>query len=106
MPGTGQGRRFVIAAAAAVVVASFARVGAQPATPGPRFEVAFSRQARSEPVTGRVYIAISRTNDRQTPLQQTSATGAPLFSHGVEGLAPGQVATIDARDPGHPVASL
>ncbi len=57
-------------------------------------------------MTGRVYVAISRTNDRQTPIQQASPTGAPLFSRAVENLAPDRAAIIDATDLGHPVRSL
>ena len=53
-----------------VVLAATAtgRLSAQ-AAPGPRFEIGFARAARAEPVTGMVYIAISR--DNQTwPIQQ------------------------------------
>jgi len=106
MPKTDAGRRRLVALSAFVVVASFAQIAAQPSSSGPHFEVMFSPSVRSEAVTGRVYVAISRTNDRQTPLEQTSATGAPLFSHGVEALAPGRSATIDVTDLGHPIASL
>ena len=73
--------------------------------PGLRFEISFDRTARAEAVTGRVYVAISRDNQRP-PIQQVGATGVPLFSHAVETLAPGQAAVIDARDLGHPVQSL
>jgi hypothetical protein len=72
---------------------------------GPSFEITFPASARAEPVTGRVYVAISRTSDR-TPIQQTSPTGAPLFSRSIDALKPGVAATIDASDLGHPVASL
>src|SRR5690349_14277142 len=61
---------------------------------GARFEVQLAASARSEPVTGRVYVAISRVNDRQTPIQQASPTGAPLFSAAVDSLAPGTTVTI------------
>ena len=46
---------------------------------GPRVEITFSAGARAEPVTGMVYVAISRDNQR-TPIEQASPTGAPLFS--------------------------
>src|SRR5207244_13257111 len=78
-----------------------------PADSGPRFDIAFARTARAEPVTGRVYVAITRDLDAQrAPITQTSPTGIPLFSHAVDALQPGQSAVIDAPDFGHPVPSL
>lgn len=78
--------------------------GAQP-SPGPRVEISFAASARHEPVTGMVYFAISRDN-RQTPIEQASPTGVPLFSHYVENLAPGATVTLTAADRGYPLASL
>lgn len=72
---------------------------------GPRIEITFNRTARGEPVTGMVYVAISRDNQR-SPIEQASPTGVPLFSRFVEGLAPGAAATIGGDDRGHPIASL
>lgn len=71
----------------------------------PRIEVLFSKGARDEPVTGMVYVAISRDN-RPTPIEQTSPTGVPLFSRFVEGLAPESPITLTADDRGHPIRSL
>ena len=86
---------------AAIIVALFARfAGAQP-----QFEIAFTKAAHPEPITGRVYVAISRSNDR-TPIQQTGETGVPLFGVNVESLAAGASTTIDERTFGHPVQSL
>ncbi len=72
---------------------------------GPRIRVAFARAARAEPVTGMVYVAISRDN-RRTPIEQTGPTGSPIFSKFVEALGPGTAVTFGAADAGHPVASL
>ncbi len=72
---------------------------------GPRIEVRFSASAHAQPVTGRVYVAISRDNDKP-PIEQTDVTGVPLFGHDIEQLAPGQPATIDGDDFGAPLASL
>jgi hypothetical protein len=95
-----------VAAALAPMVGLAARQAAPPRTgPGPRFEVRFSADARKEPVTGRVYVAISKVNTRP-PIDQTSPTGVPIFAVGVESLAPGQPATIDANTFGHPIQSL
>ena len=72
---------------------------------GPRIVITFDRQARGDAVTGMVYVAISRVNQR-APIEQASPTGVPLFSRYVEALAPGAAATITAEDRGHPVRSL
>jgi hypothetical protein len=96
---------------------AFSTVGAQakPATTapapgsanGPRFEVSFSKAAHAENITGRVYVAISRTSDaRRTPIAQTSETGVPLFAANVSALAPGKAATLDASTFGFPVRSM
>jgi hypothetical protein len=83
-------------------------VQAQRATPsaGPQFDIRVASSARAEPVTGRVYVAISRVNDRRTPIQQADSTGAPLFGVNVENLAAGAAAVIGPDDRGHPVVSL
>ena len=71
----------------------------------PRVEIRFTAAARAQPVTGMVYVAVSRTNSR-TPIEQATPTGSPLFSRYVEGLAPGDAAAIGTADRGHPIASL
>ena len=91
----------VIACAGAVAAAT--AQGAREA--GPRVEITFSAGARAEPVTGMVYVAISRDNQR-TPIEQASPTGVPLFSKYVENLAPGTPVTLTADDRGHPLRSL
>jgi hypothetical protein len=80
------------------------RLAAQPQA-GPRVEISFAPAARTEPVTGMVYLAISKDNQR-APIQQTDPEGVPLFSKYVEQLKPGATVTIGAADRGHPVASL
>ncbi|MBU6246743.1 MAG: hypothetical protein KGN77_03210 [Xanthomonadaceae bacterium] len=71
----------------------------------PRIEVSFAASAHAAPITGRVYVAVSR-DDKAPPIEETDITGVPLFGHDVQRLAPGQVAIIDARDDGAPLASL
>jgi len=94
----------VLSAGAASVIAQVK--GAQPARgDGPQIEVVFSKSARAEPVTGMVYVAISRDN-RPTPIEQTSPTGVPLFSKFVESLPADSPMTITADDRGHPIRSL
>jgi len=100
--------RFTIALALAItgaVTLERLLLAQQTRSEGPRIEIVFAQEARSEPVTGMVYVAISRDNAR-SPIEQTSPTGVPLFSRYVEGLAPGTAAAITAVDRGHPVQSL
>ena len=92
-------------AIAGASVAGHVSAAPQARADGPRFEIAFSRAARAEPVTGMVYVAISR-DTRRPPIEQTSPTGVPLFSHFVEGLQPDSPAAITVDDRGHPIRSL
>lgn len=71
----------------------------------PSIEVSFSAAAHAKPITGRVYVAISRSDDKP-PIEQTDPTGVPLFGHDVSDLKPGQPAAIDGDDFGAPLASL
>ncbi len=74
---------------------------------GPRFEITFAAAAHPTPITGRVYVAISRTSDAQrTPIAQTGETGVPLFGVNIENVAAGAPIVIDASAFGHPVQSL
>jgi len=84
--------------------------------PGLRFEISFAASAHPEPVTGRVYVAISRQREggemrRGTgtvtgPITRAGETGTPLFGKNVEDLQPGQPVTIDGSVFGHPIQSL
>ena len=80
--------RLLTAAVLAIVVAAAAsrqsRAPVEAATPqgaasGPRIEISFGAEARAEPVTGMVYVAISRDN-QESPIEQAEPTGVPLFS--------------------------
>src|SRR6266545_1807425 len=62
----------------------------------PRIEISFAKEARGEAVTGKVYVAIGRDNQR-SPIEQASPTGAPLFSRYVDALAPGAIVAIAAE---------
>jgi putative esterase len=96
----------LLAAASAGVDQGQAWLSARAAEPL-RFDISFAATAHAEPVTGRVYVAISRESTAQrTPIQQASPTGVPLFSAAVDALRPGQAATIDVSTFGHPIQSL
>ncbi|MEP6732700.1 MAG: alpha/beta hydrolase-fold protein [bacterium] len=97
-----------ITALASVVLLSAVTLHAQrPATTGPRFEIVFAKSAHADPITGRVYVAISRVTDTSgTPVERTGENGDPLFGVNISSLAAGQTAVIDASAFGHPVQSL
>jgi hypothetical protein len=76
-----------------------------PASRGVRVEITVPPSVRSEPITGRVYFMVARTNDRE-PRLQIGRTGTPFFGRDVEMLPPGRAAILDQTDLGTPVASL
>ncbi len=98
--------RVFVASALASALAAAGVAARQAPSGGPRVEISFPAAAHASPITGRVYVAISRANDRQTPIQQADSTGSPLFGRNVDALAPGAAATIGVDDFGHPIASL
>ncbi len=105
---TGLNRRLVAAALSMVGAVSAGVAARQRAVPAPqklRFEVTIPAAAAATPVTGRVFVMISRTNDRE-PRLQIGRTGVPFFGHDVTGLQPGKPASIDDSDLGSPLESL
>jgi len=70
-----------------------------------RFEISYPAAAAAGPITGRVFIMISRDGQRE-PRLQISRIGVPFFGRDIEKLAPGQAAVIDATDLGTPIESL
>ena len=68
-----------------------------------RVRISFPAAARSEPVTGRVYVAIAREGEvtaprrggQAGPIGSAGSTGVPLFGRNVENLRPGAIAEID-----------
>ena len=57
------------AGAVAVFVGAAVLGGSAPATAEQRFELSFPASVHAEPVTGRIYVMVSRTNDREPRLQ-------------------------------------
>jgi len=70
-----------------------------------RFRVRFPASAVDQPITGRIYVMISRTDERE-PRLQVGRTGVPFFGHDVEGLAPGTWGTIDGSELGFPLEAM
>ena len=98
-------RVFLAVGLAAAAAFGAISISAQQAPAGLRVEISFAAGARSQPVTGMVYLAISKDN-QSTPIQQADPEGAPLFSAYVQDLKPGNPVIITRENRGHPVASL
>ena len=72
-----------------------------------RFDVSFIPQAHDGPITGRVFVMVTRTIDRvREPRLQVGRTGVPFFGRDVERLAPEKIVSIDAGDLGTPLDSI
>jgi hypothetical protein len=98
-----------VLASLAATAASAVPMPAPPSAPGGalRFVVTMPRGAHDGPVTGRVYVAISRTaSPEPRELAGELARSVPFFGKDVEALAPGTPVTIDTATPGYPLATL
>jgi hypothetical protein len=72
---------------------------------GGRFEVSFPSFLRSEPITGRLIVVVSRKEEPE-PRLTISPDGSPIFGMDVEQLPPDSTALIDGQATGYPVTSL
>jgi hypothetical protein len=74
---------------------------------GPRVEISVPAAVRAEPLTGRVYVFVTRRAEIEPRLQVRHESDCiPFFGVDVTALPPGVPAVIDAATPGYPVASL
>ncbi|MFC1477367.1 alpha/beta hydrolase-fold protein [candidate division KSB1 bacterium] len=71
-----------------------------------KFEITVPKSVKSEPVTGRMFIIITKNADHREPRLQTGRTGTPFFGVDVEQLEPGKPAVIDGTTLGSPLESL
>ena len=72
-----------------------------------RFEVSFPASAHAQPITGRLFVVITRDGSKEPRLQAGYwGDAAPLFGVDVDELKPGQASVIDATILGYPVDSL
>lgn len=70
-----------------------------------RFEITIPAAARSGKTTGRAFVILSRTNDRE-PRLQIGRVGAPMFGRDFSAVAPGAPIIVDGTDLGTPVADM
>ena len=74
--------------------------------PPATFEISFPASIHDQPITGRVYVMITRDGDREPRLQLSQVDGIPFFGRDIDQLAPGETVVIDQTDLGFPVNSL
>jgi len=70
-----------------------------------KFNVSFAENAHNENITGRVYVIISKSNDRNLFLQ-TGFTGVPIWGKNVIDLEPGEYAIINDTVFGYPLENI
>lgn len=72
-----------------------------------RIEVSFPSSLSASPITGRLFVMISKNNTREPRLQAGGYGGSvPFYGLDVNALKPGQRAVIDGATMGYPVESL
>lgn len=69
------------------------------------FRLSYPAAVHSGPLTGRAFVMISRTNEKE-PRLQVGRTGVPFFGRDFDNVGPGSPITIDASAMGSPVVSL
>ena len=102
-----------LACAALTLCLAPSGVRGQAAAPAPsplRFEVSFPSSARSEPADGRIFVVLSRQGSPEPRLQfgrpGDQYRSTPFFGAAVEGLTPGQWASIGEQSEGYPIERL
>ena len=80
---------------------------AQRSAAGPRFSVSFPASVHPDPITGRVFLVISRDSAPEPRFDAGSFTkSVPFFGIDVSALRAGKPAIIDAKAGGFPIRSL
>jgi hypothetical protein len=93
----------------ALILARSGAVWAQATVKSPKcgFEIHFPASLHQQPITGRVFLVITRNGTREPRLRVGGNSGyIPRFGLDVVQLKPGELAVIDAGTLGYPLASL
>ena len=98
-------------AVALIAVASAISIAGTPLSaaeiPALRFAVSFPASVHAHPITGRVFVILSTSAEREPRLQAGFwGDAAPMFAADADQLSPGQETVIDANTLGYPVRSL
>ncbi len=80
-------------------------IGATRLSGGLEFEISFPAEVHSGPITGRVYVIISKKNHIE-PRFQTGITGVPIWGKNIFSLKPDSFAVIDDKTFGYPLRSI
>jgi len=86
-----------------LVLALVAAPNVATAQTGPRFDVTVAASAHRGPLTGRLIVAVSKTNPAE-PRLLISPSGPAIFGVDLEGVAPGRAVTVDSRAIGYPTS--
>jgi hypothetical protein len=74
---------------------------------GLRVQITFSSNVHASPVTGRVYVVFAKSETPDPRVQILAPESSPpFFGTDIDGLRPGEAATIDASSEGYPVKSI
>ncbi len=95
----------LLGACLALLFASILAISA-PLHAGTRFQVSFPAAVHSGPITGRVFVIITRNNQIDPRIQVIDENAPPNFGKDVNRLAPGQKVVIDGATAGYPLDSL
>jgi hypothetical protein len=76
------------------------------ATSGPRFNISFSASAHAQPVTGRLFLMVSRTDEPEVRLQSTWFNSPEIVAVDVRGLNADHAVVVDGTAAGTPLRSL
>jgi hypothetical protein len=94
-------------ALAALFLGTGAPVAAAPAAHAPAFAITIDPQLRSTPLTGRVFIFVTRDGRTEPRLQYNGlADSIPFFGRDVAQLAPGATTMLAPATEGYPVATI
>lgn len=100
-------RRDLFAAGIVFCLSLLVTYSGQTAAVDTRFEISFPTTLNNEPITGRVFVIISKHNRVEPRLQAGSYNSSvPFYGLDVNALKAGENAVIDAFVLGHPVESL
>ena len=100
-------QRTLVVAGIILCLSLLAICSASAAVVDARFEVSYTVGLDNGPISGRVFVVISKNNRVEPRLQAGSYSGSvPFYGLDVNALKPGDTAIIDTSVPGYPVESL
>src|SRR5262245_59908243 len=105
---TAASTSLALAGALLMTAGTFQAETRQPgSSPALRFDVSFVPQVHDAPITGRAFVMVTRSIDKQPEVRlQIGRTGVPFFGRDVEQLQPEKIVSIDGSDLGTPLDSI